>query len=109
MTQPYSWTKEEAQIIKGIWATDAGQIALKLIVERLCGLHQLSFDDTNALKTAFNEGRRSVGYDLSRVINAPLPREEDDGTNRHAVATATERHATAVARRHTGGAKPDQR
>lgn len=98
----YNWTKEEAQLIKGVWSDQSGRLALTLVVERLCGLHQLSFDEANTFKTAWNEGRRSVGHDLSRAINTPLDKlvkEDTDGNRIDRISTATERAASTAARR----------
>ena len=81
----HEWTKEEVQIIKAAWATDAGRVALEVIVGRIAGLHGTTYND-NALRMAHSEGRRSVGHDLMRAINLKI--ENIHATISHLESTA---------------------
>ena len=100
--EPYAWTKEEAQIIKACWATDAGALALQLVVERLGRLHGGTLS-SDALQMAHSEGRRSLAIDLMDAINTPLDRlvKEEPLEHGHPPITATERAAQAAAGQHT--------
>ena len=81
----HEWTKDEAQIIKACWASDAGKEALSLVVERLCNL-------MGPADNAIEEGRRRVGIDLMRAVNLPLDKLIKEDTHEPArVVTATER------------------
>ena len=89
-------------MIKRLWADDGGRIALNMIITRLCGLHTMSFDPGNTFQTAYNEGRRSIGHDLMRVINTPTAKlfeGKDESDSRTNIPTATERAASAAAER----------
>lgn len=93
MKQPvYPWSKDDVQIIKAAAASDAGRLALNLIVDRLAGIQAGSFS-SDALQMAFNEGRRFVGIELSRVINNPMDKivREPDEPRSSRLLTATER------------------
>ncbi|HUS97577.1 MAG TPA: hypothetical protein VMX97_12625 [Hyphomicrobiaceae bacterium] len=108
----HEWTKEQAQIIKGVWSDNTGRLALTLIVERLAGLHTMSFDPANTFNTAFNEGRRSVGHDLMRAINTPLDKlvkDAPDESRRDRITTATERATAAALAGVTAKRRPSKR
>lgn len=93
----HEWTKDELQIIKAAWATDAGRLALSIVVERLAGLHGSTYHD-NPQRMAHSEGRRSVGIDLMRAVNLPIEKIiEAPKDDRHGPITATERAALAAA------------
>lgn len=97
MTAPaYQWSKDEVQIIKAAWATDAGKLALQLIVERLCILHGSSYS-TDTHEMAFHEGRRFVGRELAHAINTPMEKavrkKHDDDLIDTKPISATERAA----------------
>ncbi len=98
MTVPnYPWTKEEVQVIKAAWVTDASRPALLLIVERLGNLHGASFDSDPSLM-AFHEGRRFVGRELMAAINQPVEKlvKETDEPRSNRPITATERAIRAA-------------
>lgn len=92
----YPWTKEETQIIKGAFATDAGRHALTLIIERLGIIHGASFDSDPSVM-AFHEGRRFVARELMAVINNPVEKivKDPDEPRTSRPITATERAARA--------------
>jgi hypothetical protein len=93
----YAWSRDEVQIIKAAWSTDAGRLALTVIVEHLAGLQSSTYDD-NPGRMAHSEGRRSVGIDLMRAINLPMDKlMETRPDDRHGTLTATERAARYAA------------
>lgn len=92
MTAPYEFTRDEVQILKAAWASDAGRMALDVIAGRLCQLHGASFN-TDALVMAHNEGRRYVGRAIMAAVQLPLEkivREPDEPRSSRPV-TASER------------------
>jgi hypothetical protein len=104
MTQTYPWTKEEVQSVKAAWASDAGRVALTIIVERLANIHGASFSN-NPLEMAFNEGARFIGRELMAAINQPVEKivkEPDEPHSRTRVPTGTERAERTAAERAAG-------
>lgn len=107
----YEYSKDEVQIIKAAWASEHGKQALMLIVERLCGIHADAFHPDPYIH-ARGAGRRSVGVDLMRAINAPLDKlvkaPDEPRSNRPITATEraerTERAATLDAIKRVTGA-----
>lgn len=99
----YEWTKDEVQIIKAAWASDAGRHALSLIVDQLAGIHSRSFS-SDALQMAFNEGRRFVAIELKTAINLPVDKivKEPDEPRTGRLLTATERAERAASERASG-------
>ena len=99
----HEWTKEEVQIIKAAWATDAGRVALEVIVGRIAGLHGTTYND-NALRMAHSEGRRSVGHDLMRAINLKIENvvKEHHEPRSFQPASATELAARITANANSG-------
>ncbi len=109
MTPSYSFTRDEVQIIKAAWSTDAGRLALQLVVERLGNMHGASFD-TDPILMAFNEGRRFVARELATAINMPIEKivkeQHDDSVRISEPISATERAArVASGGWERGGAK----
>lgn len=105
MTPVFEWDKEQVQIIKACWASDAGRHALALIVQDLAGIHASSFS-TDPLQMAFNEGRRFVARELSAAINLPvekIAREPHEPRSNRPIS-ATER-----AERAANGERPGRR
>ena len=102
----YEWTKEDAALLKALFAGGADAAAQRRVivhlVEILCGQNQIGFDPDNAQITAFNAGRRWVARQLQNAITIPLDRlikdttDESDGSSGR-VVSATERRARAEA------------
>lgn len=95
----YEFSKEEVQIIKGAWASDTGRLALTIIVDRLAALQGRSFVVGDQHLTSFNEGRRWIGQQLARAINAPMDKLVKETTNEPRtgrVLSATERAERAA-------------
>ena len=108
MQPAYPWTKDEARIIKAAWATDAGRLALNLIVERLGLLHAHSIS-ADPVEMALLPGRRFVAVELASVINTPLDhivKEPNDDRSSSRPISATERAARVAAGLDPTGRKP---
>lgn len=54
-------------------ASDGQQrLALKWIIERLCGTYDLSYRPDSERDTVFAEGKRRVGLQLIHELNRPI-------------------------------------
>lgn len=97
----HDWQRADVELIKRLYATDGGRIALEYIMEHLGLLNGPSFAGDPYL-TAFQEGRRFVARELLAAINLPVEtivkKEETHGRPR--VLTATERAERTAAGQH---------
>ena len=98
MTPEYPFSKDEVSILKAAWASDAGKLALTLIIERLGQLHGHSIS-ADPIEHALIPGRRFVAVELARAINTPLDQFTKDTDDRSSSRplTATERAARVTA------------
>ncbi len=105
MTPEYPFSKEEVSILKAAWASDAGKLAITLIIERLGQLHGHSIS-ADPIEQALLPGRRFVAVELARAINTPLDQFAKDADDRSSSRPVS---ATERARRVTAGLDPSGR
>ena len=63
--------KERGDMFQVLRAVEARRILYRIL--EVCGPYQPSFDPTSARMTDYNEGRRSVGIEILRMINFADP------------------------------------
>lgn len=102
----HPWTKEEAALIKGLWADEGGRKAIDMLVGRVCGLMSASMVIGDTHLTAHMEGRRWVARSIMHAVRTPMEQltgttNEPDGSR---ILTATERAARATAEHAKRGA-----
>jgi hypothetical protein len=72
---PPDYDKQDMFALKGLAAgtatADQQKHALDYIVRMLCGTYDLSYRPTSERDTVFAEGRRFVGLQLVKLLNAP--------------------------------------
>lgn len=90
---PFDWTRREVEIVKGAWATDAGRLALEIVMTRLGDIHGLP-PSVDALSLAAHTGRRFVAVALKDAITKPAEQlVKEPHEPRSPIRTATERAA----------------
>jgi len=107
VTPEYPFAKEEVSILKAAWASDAGKLALNLIIERLGLLHGHSIS-ADPIENALIPGRRFVAVELARAINTPLDQftKDTDVRSSSRPVSATERARRVAAGLDPSGRKP---
>lgn len=117
MTLPdYRWSKEEAVRFKALWDGSADQhtqrMAVRHLVEIVCGINRIPFDPDNTHMTAFNSGRQWVGRQIQNAVTIPLDKLVKEEPNEphadRAVPTASDRvaaRAIAIAKQRAGRAR----
>ena len=74
--------KQDVLAIKSLGAGVANEgqqiLALKWIVEKACGLYEMSFNEDSERLTAFAEGKRFVGACIQEVLTTPTATEKSE-------------------------------
>lgn len=83
--EPYAYTAPSEGVTLAIKAIATGtanegqqMLALRWIIEDLCGTYDLSYRPQSDRDTVFAEGKRYVGLQLVREINIILNRRTDN-------------------------------
>lgn len=83
--EPYAYVAPTEGITLAIKSVAAGtanegqqRLAMKWIIEELCGTYDLSYRPQSDRDTTFAEGKRYVGLQLVREINININRRKDN-------------------------------
>jgi hypothetical protein len=93
---------EVGRNIKALFADARYQVAVKFIVESLCGQRRLSFvpgQPSPADLMMWREGRRFVGEWLMRIVETPIPDAQEPEPP---ARTMTEKHERRTRRKAAG-------
>jgi len=82
-------TKERVDMLQVLRAVEARRILYRIL--ELCGPYQPSFDPNSARVTDYNEGRRSIGIEVLRMIDSADPQAYVQMINEHTSDEKSER------------------
>ena len=81
--------KERGDMTQALRMVEARRVLFKIL--ELCGPYQPSFDPNSARMTDYNEGRRSIGIEVLRMIDSADPQAYVQMCNEHASDEKTEK------------------
>ena len=82
-------TKERVDMLQVLRVVEARRILYRIL--ELCGPYQPSFDPNSARVTDYNEGRRSIGIEVLRMIDSADPQAYVQMINEHTSDEKSER------------------